>query len=104
MLLQSRFYSFWALTNVRLLQKLVMRKLEEGSEMYRDSIYSLSNLRELRDKGWKTCSGTQGWEPLLSSEMSVSQLKDHLEMALCIAQVSVCYLLQKTTVPERSSS
>lgn len=79
---------FWILTHVKLLKKLVTRILKEGNEMYWDSIYTLSSLRELRDKGWKTYSRSKGWELLLSSEMSISELKDHSETTLFIIQLS----------------
>lgn len=44
-------FFFIVLTNVKLLKKLMMRKLKEGNEMDCSGIYSLSSLREFRDKG-----------------------------------------------------
>lgn len=49
--IMSFLFFFRELTNVKLLRKLVMRKLKEGNETYSNSMYSLSSLREYRDKG-----------------------------------------------------
>lgn len=51
-------------------------------------MYHLSCLRKFRDNRWKTCSRSKGWEFLLSSEMSISELKDHSELTLFITQIS----------------
>ena len=85
-------FFFIVLTNVKLLKKLMMRKLKEGNEMDSSGMYSLSSLREFRDKGWKTSSRNKGWEFLLSSEMSISELKDHSEMTTFIIQISWCFI------------
>lgn len=61
-----------------------MRKLKEGNEMYSNSMYSLFSFREYRDKGWKICFRSKWWEFFLLSEMSISELKDYLEMILFI--------------------
>ena len=76
------------MTDVKLLKKLMMRKLKQGNEMGCHGMNSLSSLWEFRDKGWKTCSRSKGWDFLLSSEMSISELKGHSEMTLFIIRIT----------------